>query len=106
MSCYSNWALSNRIHPDGGSTKKKRLKDPQKLSDQDIAAAKRYVINLMTTQSLIGMQILVENIQEQVPAFESEDAVRLIHALCDTNRLQMLDPNAQPKDQLLCWVPS
>jgi len=93
-------------HPDGGSTKKKRLKDPQKLSDQDIAAAKRYVINLMTTQSLIGMQILVENIQEQVPAFESEDAVRLIHALCDTNRLQMLDPNAQPKDQLLCWVPS
>ena len=78
----------------------------RKPSPRDIAAAERYILNLMTTQSLIGMQVLVENTQEQVPAFEADDAVQLIHSLCDANRLQMLDPNAKPENQLLCWIPS
>ena len=91
---------------DSGGNSKQPPLDPKIPSDSDTAMAERYVINLMTTQALMGMQVLVENIQEQVPTFEADDAVRLIHSLCDTNRLQMLDPNAKPKNQLLCWVPN
>ena len=73
---------------------------------RDIEAAKHYILNLMTTQSLMGMQVLVESTQEQVPALDAADVIGLIHSLCDTNRIQMLDPNAKPKDQLLCYVPA
>ena len=72
----------------------------------NIEAAKHYILNLMTTQSLMGMQVLVESTQEQVPALDAADVIGLIHSLCDTNRIQMLDPNAKPKDQLLCYVPA
>ncbi|PZO55425.1 MAG: KAP family P-loop domain-containing protein [Phormidesmis priestleyi] len=69
-------------------------------------AAKHYILNLMTTQSLMGMQVLVESTQAQVPSLDAADVISLIHSLCDTNRIQMLDPNAKPKDQLLCYVPA
>jgi hypothetical protein len=75
-------------------------------SPQDIAVAERYILNLMTTQSLMGMQVLVESTQEQVPVMNAAEVVSLVHSLCNTNRIQILDPNARPKDQLLCYVPA
>lgn len=80
--------------------------DPPGPSKKDIEAAERYILNIMTTQSLVGMQILVESTQEQVPKLDSAAVISLIHSLCDGNKIQMLDPNAKPKDQLLCYVPA
>ena len=90
------------------SNPKPRLKPvkPAGPSQQDLAAAERYILNLMTTQSLMGMQVLVENTQETVPALEMSDVVSLIHSLCEANRVQLLDPNAKPENQLLCYVPA
>ncbi len=79
---------------------------PVSPSPQDIAVAERYILNLMTTQSLMGMQVLVESTQEQVPAMNAAAVISLVHSLCHTNRIQILDPNAKPKDQLLCYVPA
>ncbi|MGB3296653.1 MAG: hypothetical protein WBA76_00180, partial [Phormidesmis sp.] len=79
---------------------------PDGPSPQDITAAERYILNLMTTQSLMGMQVLVESTQEQVPVMNTAEVVGLIHSLCTANKIQMLDPNAKPKDQLLCHVPA
>ena len=76
------------------------------LHQQNLATAERYILNLMTTQSLMGMQVLVESTQEQVPALDSANVISLIHSLCDTHKIQMLDPNAKPKDQLLCYIPA
>ncbi|MGB3790469.1 MAG: ATP-binding protein [Phormidesmis sp.] len=73
---------------------------------QALAVAERYILNIMTTQSLMGMQVLVENTQEQVPALDSAAVVDLIRSLCEANRVQMLDPNAPPENQLLCYVPA
>ena len=80
--------------------------EPSGPSAQDVAAAERYILNLMTTQSLVGVQVLVENTQDQVPALDPAAVVSLIHSLCDRNRVQLLDPNAKPEDQLLCYVPA
>ena len=80
--------------------------EPSGPSPQDVAAAERYILNLMTTQSLMGMQVLVESTQEQAPALDSAAVISLIRSLCDRNRIQMLDPNAKPENQLLCHVPA
>lgn len=80
--------------------------EPSSPSPQDIAVAERYILNLMTTQALMGMQVLVESTQEQVPVMNTAEVVSLVHSLCHTNRIQILDPNAKPKDQLLCYVPA
>lgn len=72
----------------------------------DIEAAKHYILNLMTTQALMGMQALVESTQDQFPALDAAAVVSLIHSLCEANRIQMLDPNAKPENQLLCYVPA
>ena len=89
-----------------GKKKKMQPLKPDGPSPQDIAVAERYILNLMTTQSLMGMQVLVESTQEQVPVMNTAEVVTLIHSLCTTNKIQMLDPNAKPKDQLLCYIPA
>ena len=91
------------LKPAKNSKKMPPIKPPLQ---PNIAAAERYILNLMTTQSLMGMQVLVDSTQEQVPALDSANIVSVIHSLCDTNKIQMLDPNAKPKDQLLCYVPA
>ena len=73
---------------------------------QAMAVAERYILNIMTTQYLVGMQVLVENTQEQVPALDSTTVVDLIHSLCADQKVQILDPNANPENQLLCHVPA
>ena len=90
----------NVIQPAGGGT---GIVDP---IEPDLAAAERYILNLMTTQSLMGMQVLVESTQDQVPRLDSAAVISLIHSLCDRNQIQMLDPNARPENQLLCYVPA
>lgn len=93
------------ISPDPSKPQRKvqPIKPPLQ---QELAAAERYILNLMTTQSLMGMQVLVETTQEQIPALDAADVIGLIHSLCDTNRIQMLDPKAKPENQLLCYVPA
>ncbi len=71
-----------------------------------LESAKHYILNLMTTQALMGMQALVESTQDQFPALEGAAIVSLIHSLCEANKIQMLDPNAKPENQLLCYVPT
>ena len=87
------------------TAQKKQSIQPSGPSPQDLTAAERYILNLMTAQSLMGMQILVENTQETVPALDSADVISLIHSLCEQNRIQLLDPNAKPENQLLCHIP-
>ncbi|NJM98768.1 MAG: ATP-binding protein [Phormidesmis sp. RL_2_1] len=79
---------------------------PTSPSPESLAMAERYILNIMTTQSLVGMQVLVENTQEHVPMLDANDIFGIIQSLCQANRVQMLDPNAQPENQLLCFVPA
>lgn len=64
-----------------------------------------YILNLMTTQGLMGVQALTENTLDQLPGLGPREIDQLIHQLCQENRLQLVDPNASYEAQLLCWVP-
>lgn len=72
----------------------------------DVEAAQKYILNLMATQSMMGMQALMNSAGEHVRSLSTEDLENIIDALCDANRIQMLDPTARRENQLLCWVPS
>ncbi len=50
--------------------------------------AERYILNIMTTQFLVGMQVLVENTQEQVPTIDAAAVVELIHSLCEATKFK------------------
>jgi hypothetical protein len=71
----------------------------------DIETARKYILNLMQTQQMMGMQALINNTQEHVCALGPEDVAEILRLLCQANKITMLDPNASRSNQLLCWVP-
>ncbi len=50
----------------------KPIVDPDNPDPSDIEAAQKYILNLMTTQSLMGMQALIDRTGEHVPALAPE----------------------------------
>ncbi|MBD2259263.1 P-loop NTPase fold protein [Pseudanabaena sp. FACHB-2040] len=67
--------------------------------------AKEYILSLMTTQGLMGVQALTENTLNQVSGLSDREVKPLIQQLCQENRLQFVDPNAAYEAQLICLVP-
>lgn len=65
-----------------------------------------YMINLMTTQSFIGLVVLIETTQQQFPDIKEQEIEQEIQTLCNQKRLQLLDPQADRKAQLICYVPT
>jgi len=64
-----------------------------------------YILNIVATQSLIGRMVLVQNTQQQFPNAEGDKIDTVVKTLCQQNRIQLLDPNADPPGQLICYVP-
>ena len=71
----------------------------------DMEIAQKYILNLMSTHSWMGLQAVVTSTQEQVPSLSNESVDKIIQSLCKTNRLNQIDPNASLENQILCWVP-
>ena len=70
-----------------------------------LEALKEYILNLMATQSFIGLMVLIENSQQKFANFSEQEIDQAIQTLCQENRLQVLDPNASRQGQLICYVP-
>ena len=71
----------------------------------EIEAAQKYVLNLMKTQQMMGLQAVMDSTREHVSELSHEDLEGVIQSLCEAGKVTMLDPHAKPADQLLCWVP-
>ena len=71
----------------------------------DTSAIADYILNIVATQSLIGRMVLVQNTQKQFPKTEKATIDTMVKTLCQQNRIQLLDPNADPAGQLICYVP-
>lgn len=72
------------------------------LPDQVVAD---YVVNLMATQSFVGLKVLIDNTYQQFSDFGEQKVDQVIRMLCDKNRLQIMDPVAKTEEQLICYVP-
>jgi hypothetical protein len=71
-----------------------------------VETAKRYILNLMATQMMMGMQAVMDSVSEQVPKLNSEDLERIIQTLCAAGNIEKLHPSASRENQLLYWIPN
>lgn len=60
----------------------------------------------MATQVFIGLMVLIERIQQQFPDLGEQKVEQVIQMLCDEQQLKVLDPQASPQAQLICYVPT
>ena len=65
-------------------------------------AAKEYLINLITTQGLMGLIALIENTQSHFPDVSEATVEELIAQLCQESRMQIINPQASRQEQLIC----
>lgn len=66
---------------------------------------KKYLFNLVKTQSFVGRKTLVDNAINQFPQIDSSQIQSLIEELCVEKRVRVLDPKAKLEAQLVCLIP-
>lgn len=77
-------------------------KQPSALPSQ---AVSDYMLNLMATQSFVGLMVLIQNTQQQFADLGEPEVDQVIQDLCQANRLRVLDPSVKRQNQLICYVP-
>lgn len=100
----SSWGKRKRTAP--GKGKSSRSAPPKLTLVPSNAAVKQYLLNLITTQHLMGLETLIHTAQAQFAGTSDREIEALINTLCRENQLQILDPNATREEQLVCLVPS
>ncbi|WP_413174992.1 ATP-binding protein [Anabaena azotica] len=71
----------------------------------ELTECKDYLFNLVTTHHFLGRQTLIDNAISSFPTVNEDQINVLIKQLCEENKIQILDPKAKPKSQLICLVP-
>jgi len=74
----------------------------QSLAD----AAKQYALNLISTQQFMGVQMLIETLQDQFSDLTEETAHRVVTLLLDHEHLRILDPTVTLEEQIICLTPT
>lgn len=78
---------------------------PDSTVDTSIQGAKQHLMNLMETQHLMGLQVLIQQTQTRFADLSVPELEQMIQQLCAEKRLYILDTNASPEEQLICLVP-
>jgi Cdc6-like AAA superfamily ATPase len=75
------------------------------IPDPPLERVKNYLLNFVISQQFLGRQTLIHNASSQFPDVDESKIDQLIDQLCKENKIQILDPRAKPKAQLICLVP-
>ncbi|MBO1349436.1 MAG: ATP-binding protein [Hormoscilla sp. GUM202] len=65
---------------------------------------KDFVLDLVTTNQLIGRNILIENACSQFPQVKSAEVEQVIQQLCQEKIVKIVNPKAPLEQQSICWV--
>ena len=74
-------------------------------NDKKLQDVKQFLLSVVTTQQFLGRQTLIQNAIGQFSDVVESQIEQLIEQLCQENQIQILDPGADPKAQLVCLVP-
>lgn len=84
---------------------------PQQGSDSDDRNGKKYLLpvkdfmlNLVKTQSYMGVATLIGQSVAQFPEVEETDLQLLIDSLCQEQKVKIINPKANLQEQLICFV--
>ncbi|MBD1807757.1 ATP-binding protein [Microcoleus sp. FACHB-SPT15] len=75
------------------------------IKPPSLEPVKDFLLNFVITQQFLGRQTLIQNASSQFPDVDESQIDQLIDQLCQEDKIQILDPRAKPKAQLVCLVP-
>lgn len=79
-------------------------KKPSETDDVILKQIQDFVFSAITTQQLIGVQLLIRNAASQFPEAEKLQIEQVIKQLCLEKQAQIINPNQPLKDRLICLV--
>jgi hypothetical protein len=88
-----------QILQDLGVVEKNSPLPPQTPPIQD------YILQTLTTQHFMGLETLITSTIQQFDQVSQSDIKAMIQQLCEQKCLQIMNPEASPTAQLICWVP-
>lgn len=69
------------------------------------ASIRSHLMNLMTTQQIMGLSALVTAAVKQFPGHNRQQINQIIQQLCDAQQLNLINPKDKPANQMICWQP-
>jgi hypothetical protein len=67
--------------------------------------AKKFLLNLITTQQILGRKTLIQNVISNFPELDESKLNQLLEKLCQEKKIQFLGSGVRPEAQLVCLVP-
>ena len=101
----TNKKINGKQFSDNQSLKEFTTVNPSSLSKEEMEA-KEFVLNLVTTQQLMGCAILIKNTCKQFPLMSEIQINQLIQQLCQERQLQIINSTAKAEAQLICLLPT
>ncbi|PMB21197.1 KAP family P-loop domain-containing protein, partial [Fischerella thermalis CCMEE 5198] len=71
---------------------------------KDLRPVKDFMLNLVKTQSYMGVATLISQSVAQFPEVEETDLQLLIDLLCQEQKVKIINPKAKLQDRLICLV--
>lgn len=71
---------------------------------KDLRPVKDFMLNLVKTQSYMGVATLISQSVAQFPEVEETDLQLLIDLLCQEQKVKIINPKAKLQDRLICFV--
>ncbi|MGA9378494.1 MAG: ATP-binding protein [Phormidium sp.] len=83
------------------------VKKPQITNEHidDLKEVKDFLLNLIKTQGLIGKDVLIQNSLTQFAHINYQRVDHLIQQLIWERKVKIVNPNEQPQNHLVCFVP-
>ncbi|MBD2301731.1 ATP-binding protein [Nostoc sp. FACHB-190] len=94
----------NLLQDLGLVAKQETVKDNGNSKKEDLRPVKDFLVNLVKTQSFMGVPTLIKNSVEQFPNVKANDVQLLIELLCQEKKVKIINPKAKLQDQLICLV--
>ncbi|AFY43008.1 AAA family ATPase [Nostoc sp. PCC 7107] len=84
--------------------KQEPVKEKGSSKKEDLRPVKDFLVNLVKTQSFMGVTTLIKNSVEQFPNVKANDVQLLIELLCQEKKVKIINPKAKLQDQLICLI--
>ncbi|MDB9373254.1 ATP-binding protein [Nodularia sphaerocarpa] len=72
--------------------------------DDDSRQVKAFLLNLVKTQTFMGITTLISQTSSQFPGVKETDIQHLIGRLCQEKKVKIFNPKAKFEDQLICLI--
>lgn len=96
------------VLPDSGTdtSEEQPSSDKEKKNKKLHGEVKEFLFNLVKHHHLLGQEILIKQVKSQFAEIAETQIDNLIQELYKEKKISFVNPDAKPKDKLVCLVPS